>query len=65
LYFVLPLLFISNVYLTDETEDEETNKEYIEETNRDAVMIASAKLVVSSAVPRVGILLNCKDSCYF
>lgn len=53
LYFVLPLLFISNVYLTDETEDEETNKEYIEETNRDAVMIASAKLVVSSAVPRV------------
>jgi hypothetical protein len=65
LYFVLPLLFISNVYLTDETEDEETNKEYIEETNRDAVMIASAKLVVSSAVPRVCILLNCKDSCYF
>lgn len=38
--------------ISDETEDEETNKEYIEETNRDAVMIASAKLVVSSAVPR-------------
>ncbi|KAJ6334183.1 hypothetical protein OIU78_011150 [Salix suchowensis] len=38
--------------ISDETEDEESNKEYIEETNRDAVMIASAKLVVSNAVPR-------------
>ncbi|CAK7348957.1 unnamed protein product [Dovyalis caffra] len=38
--------------ISDETEDEDTNKEYIEETNRDAVMIASAKLVVSNAVPK-------------
>jgi len=62
--FVLPLLFISNICLTDETEDEDTKKEYIEETNRDAVMIASAKLVVSNAVPKVCILLNCKDNHY-
>jgi hypothetical protein len=33
------------------------NKEYIEETNRDAVMIAAAKLVASDAVPKVNIVL--------
>ncbi|KAH8489459.1 hypothetical protein H0E87_024907 [Populus deltoides] len=38
--------------ISDETEDEDTKKEYIEETNRDAVMIASAKLVVGNAVPK-------------
>jgi cohesin complex subunit SA-1/2 len=45
------------MFLTDETEDEDVNKEYIEETNRDAVMIAAAKLVASDAVPKVSIVL--------
>ncbi|KAL4603123.1 hypothetical protein ACB092_10G103000 [Castanea dentata] len=38
--------------ISDETEDEDVNKEYIEETNRDAVMIAAAKLVAGDAVPK-------------
>ena len=42
---------------TDETEDEDVNKEYIEETNRDAVIIAAAKLVATDAVPKVSICL--------
>lgn len=29
------------------------NKEYIEETNRDAVMIAAAKLIAIDSVPKV------------
>lgn len=37
----------------DEAEEEDGNKEYIEETNRDAVMISAAKLVASDAVPKV------------
>lgn len=37
----------------DETEDEDANKEYVEETNRDAVMIAACKLVIIGAVPKV------------
>lgn len=45
--------------LTDETEDEEVNKEYVEETNRDAVMIAAAKLVAGDAVPKVNMALLC------
>ena len=45
------------MFVTDETEDEDVNKEYIEETNRDAVMIAAAKLVASDAVPKVNIVL--------
>ncbi|KAF2314941.1 hypothetical protein GH714_037231 [Hevea brasiliensis] len=36
----------------DETEDEDSNKEYIEETNRDAVMIAAAKLVATDTVSK-------------
>nr|GEX62538.1 sister-chromatid cohesion protein 3 [Tanacetum cinerariifolium] len=36
--------------ISDETEDEDANKEYVEETNRDAIMIAAAKLVASGAV---------------
>ncbi|KAB1203030.1 Sister-chromatid cohesion protein 3 [Morella rubra] len=40
------------MFLADETEDEDVNKEYIEETNRDAVMIAAAKLVAGDAVPK-------------
>uniref|UniRef100_A0A2P2M8D1 SCD domain-containing protein n=1 Tax=Rhizophora mucronata TaxID=61149 RepID=A0A2P2M8D1_RHIMU len=38
--------------ISDETEDEDMNREYIEETNRDAVMIAAAKLVASDSVPK-------------
>ncbi|EOX94906.1 Sister-chromatid cohesion protein 3 [Theobroma cacao] len=38
--------------ISDETEDEDVNKEYIEETNRDAVMIAAAKLIASDTVPK-------------
>lgn len=45
------------MFLSDETEDEDVNKEYIEETNRDAVMIAAAKLVAGDAVPKVNISL--------
>ena len=40
-------------HATDETEDEDVNKEYVEETNRDAVMIAAAKVVATEAVPKV------------
>lgn len=38
--------------ISDETEDEDVNKEYIEETNRDAVMIAAAKLIATDSVPK-------------
>ncbi|KAJ9543200.1 hypothetical protein OSB04_022907 [Centaurea solstitialis] len=38
--------------ISDETEDEDVNKEYVEETNRDAIMIAAAKLVALEAVPK-------------
>jgi len=38
--------------ISDETEDEDANKEYVEETNRDAVIIAAAKLVAIDAVPK-------------
>ncbi|KAL8262154.1 hypothetical protein R6Q59_026203 [Mikania micrantha] len=38
--------------ISDETEDEDANKEYVEELNRDAVMIAAAKLVATEAVPK-------------
>lgn len=41
------------VVLIDETEDEDANEEYIEETNRDAVIIAAAKLVATDTVPKV------------
>lgn len=47
----------SSTFRTDETEDEEVNKEYVEETNRDAVMIAAAKLVAGDAVPKVNMVL--------
>lgn len=39
--------------IIDDTEDEDVNREYVEETNRDAVMIAAAKLVACDAVPKV------------
>ncbi|XP_010914380.1 sister-chromatid cohesion protein 3 isoform X2 [Elaeis guineensis] len=38
--------------ISAETEDEDANEEYIEETNRDAVMIAAAKLVATDALPK-------------
>ncbi|KAI3805956.1 hypothetical protein L1987_21844 [Smallanthus sonchifolius] len=38
--------------ISDETEDEDANKEYVEELNRDAVMISAAKLVATGAVPK-------------
>ncbi|KAI4301329.1 hypothetical protein L6164_034617 [Bauhinia variegata] len=38
--------------VSDETEDEDVNKEYAEETNRDVVMIAAAKLIATDAVPK-------------
>lgn len=41
------------MYIADETEDEDVNKEYAEETNRDAVMIAASKLVATDTVPKV------------
>ncbi|EEF30242.1 stromal antigen, putative [Ricinus communis] len=38
--------------ISDETDDEDTNKEYIEKTNRDAVMIAATKLTASDTVSK-------------
>ncbi|PHT68476.1 Sister-chromatid cohesion protein 3 [Capsicum chinense] len=40
------------LHIPDETEDEDFNREYIEETNRDAVIIAVGKLVAVDAVPK-------------
>ncbi|GAB2248509.1 hypothetical protein Droror1_Dr00008391 [Drosera rotundifolia] len=37
---------------SDDSEEEEINGEYVEETNRDVAMIAAAKLVASDAVPK-------------
>ncbi|PSS06426.1 Sister-chromatid cohesion protein [Actinidia chinensis var. chinensis] len=38
--------------ISDETEEEDIQKEYIEETNRDAIMIAASKLIASDIVPK-------------
>ncbi|XP_078445011.1 sister-chromatid cohesion protein 3 isoform X2 [Wolffia australiana] len=38
--------------VSDETEDEDANEEYIEETNKDTIMIAAAKLVAGGAVSK-------------
>lgn len=38
--------------ISDETEDEIADSEYIEETNRDAVLIGAAKLVAIDVVPK-------------
>ncbi|KAG2406635.1 Sister-chromatid cohesion protein [Vigna angularis] len=38
--------------ISDEAEDEDVNKEYAVETNRDAVMIAAAKLIANDVVPK-------------
>lgn len=47
---------------TDEAEEEDAKKEYVEETNKDAVMIAAAKLIATNAVPKVFVtfFLLCK-----
>lgn len=37
----------------DECEDEGASKEYVEETNKDAIMIAASKLVASDTVSKV------------
>lgn len=46
----------------DEAEEEDAKKEYVEETNKDAVMIAAAKLIATNAVPKVFVafFLLCK-----
>ena len=41
-YYALRILSLYPLTFTDETEDDEVNKEYVEDTNRDAVMIAAA-----------------------
>ena len=46
---------------SDETEDEDANEEYIEDTNRDAVMIAAAKLVLADTIPKVCTALSSGD----
>ncbi|GAV85837.1 LOW QUALITY PROTEIN: hypothetical protein CFOL_v3_29271, partial [Cephalotus follicularis] len=46
------LIRSANLFVTDEMEDEDLNKEYVEETNRDAVMIAAAKLVASDTISK-------------
>ncbi|GMJ09154.1 sister-chromatid cohesion protein 3, SISTER-CHROMATID COHESION PROTEIN 3 [Hibiscus trionum] len=38
--------------ISDDTEDEDVNKEYIEETNREKVMIVAVKLIASDTVPK-------------
>ncbi|XP_062087056.1 sister-chromatid cohesion protein 3-like isoform X2 [Humulus lupulus] len=38
--------------ISDETEDDDVNKEYVEDTNRCCVMIAAAKLVASNSVSK-------------
>lgn len=40
------------LHISDEAEEEDSNREYIEETNRDAVIIAVGKLVAVDAVPK-------------
>lgn len=49
---------MSIMFVTDETEDDDVNKEYIEETNRDAIMIAAGKLIAMDAVPKVNIYVS-------
>ncbi|KAK9945465.1 hypothetical protein M0R45_010980 [Rubus argutus] len=45
-------LCVQQLSISDETEDEDVNREYIEETNRDALMIAAAQLAVSDKVSK-------------
>ena len=41
-------------------EEEDIQKEYIEETNRDAIMIAASNLIASDIVPKVSNFLSFK-----
>ncbi|ONH93757.1 hypothetical protein PRUPE_8G250900 [Prunus persica] len=45
-------LCVQQLSISDEAEDDDANKEYIEEANRDAVMIAAAKLVANDKVSK-------------
>lgn len=47
---------------SDETEDEDANEEYIEDINRDAVMISAAKLVLADTVSKVCAAFSACDS---
>ncbi|GMI66557.1 sister-chromatid cohesion protein 3, SISTER-CHROMATID COHESION PROTEIN 3 [Hibiscus trionum] len=38
--------------ILDETDDEDVNREYTEETNKDNVMLVAAKLIASDTVPK-------------
>ncbi|XP_071717100.1 sister-chromatid cohesion protein 3-like [Rutidosis leptorrhynchoides] len=38
--------------ILDETEDEDANKEYVEETNGEAIVVAATKLVANGAIPK-------------
>ncbi|CAH9111509.1 unnamed protein product [Cuscuta epithymum] len=40
------------LHISDETEDDEANREYVEETNRDTIVLAVCKLVALDAVPK-------------
>lgn len=60
----LPWISSFIAYLTDETEEDDNNQEYVEETNRDAVMIAAAMLVSTDVVPKVNISFLCSRFWY-
>lgn len=58
--FSIVICLLTGIYIfLDEAEEEDPNKreaenkEYIEETNRDAIMIAAAKLVATEVVFKV------------
>ncbi|KAJ4968916.1 hypothetical protein NE237_015617 [Protea cynaroides] len=45
-------LCVQQLNISDEIEDEDLNREYIEDTHREAVMIGAAKLVATDTVPK-------------
>ncbi|XP_042517338.1 sister-chromatid cohesion protein 3 [Macadamia integrifolia] len=45
-------LCVQQLNISDEVEEEDANREYIEDTNREVVMIAAAKLVTTDTVPK-------------
>ncbi|XP_043711657.1 sister-chromatid cohesion protein 3 [Telopea speciosissima] len=45
-------LCVQQLNISDEMEDEDVNREYIEDINREVVMIAAAKLVATDTVPK-------------
>jgi cohesin complex subunit SA-1/2 len=53
---VIMFFYVSNNWnysSSDETEDEDANDEYIDDTNKDSAMIAASKLVLADAVSKV------------